>query len=81
MTNDNAEILSAISMLSERIEKVESKIDRLASKGDRVELILSEVAKKLLAPAECRALGISDPRTGGGSIPPAEPLARAAKNR
>lgn len=73
------EILSAISMLSQRIEKVEGKIDKLSVKIDRVDLLVTETAKRLLAPAEQRALGISAPSSG--PTPTVEPLPRAAKGR
>ncbi len=72
-------VLSAISMLSQRIEKLEDKVDRLSIRVERVELLATEMAKKLLAPAEQRALGIT---CGSASTPPpVEPLARAAKAR
>lgn len=74
------EILSAITMLSQRIENVEVKLDKLSVKTDRVELLVSETAKKLLAPAEQRALGLTNP-SSGLSGPAAVPLARAAKGR
>jgi hypothetical protein len=80
MDDRTDEILSAISMLSQRIENVEGKLDKLSVKADRIELLTTEMAKKLLAPAEQRALGIPVTALGGGT-PATDPLPRAAKGR
>ena len=70
---------SAISFLSDRIEKVETKVDSLTVKTDRVTMIACELARKLLAPVELRALGI--PVSGCGSSESADPpLPRAARS-
>jgi hypothetical protein len=68
---------SAISFLSDRVGKVETKIDALAVKTDRVETIACELARKLLAPVELRALGVQAASGGGGSE---APIALAARS-
>ena len=82
MEDRTDEILSAITLLSERIDRVDAKLGKLDGKLDRIELIVSEMAKKFLAPAECRALGITPPPladSGAGTQSHQTP--RAAKSR
>lgn len=64
------EVLSAIATLSERLQAVERSVGTFDRKLDQsvgsIERKLNAIARKLLAPAEVIALGISEPRTGGG---------------
>jgi hypothetical protein len=83
------EVLAAISTLADRINNLEStleRVDKRAGTLDRIEgrlakmeSVLYAVARNSLAPSQCVALGIPDARQTGtaADIPPALP--RAAK--
>lgn len=86
------EILSALSLLAERIggleetvssrfERIEQRMSRIEERMSRSELILRELARKLLAPAECRALGITPNGSPEGRSYPPEAAPIAAKPR
>lgn len=61
-----AEIRSAITLLSERIEDLAERSDRVESKLGRVELLATEIARRLLSDVECRALSIPPKAPAGG---------------
>jgi hypothetical protein len=83
------EVLSAIGTLADRINNLESKVDRIdlrAGTLDRIEgrlakmeTIIIAVARNTLAPAQCVALGIPEARQVGVAASIPEPLPRAAK--
>lgn len=73
----DARLESAITFLSDRVGKVETKIDALTVKADRVEMIACEIARKMLAPVELRALGIPAASGGGASEAPIPFAARS----
>jgi len=79
MPDRTDEILSAVSMLSERIGKLEGKVDQLTVACGQIDTNVTKIAKKLLAPEEQRDLGIDRPSSG--VTRPPETYARAAKGR
>lgn len=62
-----------------RLGAVEGRIGVLENKFERFDQKINSIARNLLAPTECIALGIADAR--GMGEPPAAPLPRAAKSR
>ncbi len=72
MQEQLAEILSAISLLSDRIGQMDQRIGQMDQRLGRVELITRGLAKNLLPDAQCRALGI-EPETFGPSSSGASP--------
>ena len=74
-------IETRLDRVDDRLDRLETKVDRLDRRVARVELIIGEVAKRLLAPAELRALGIAPDASPSGRNPSEPPAGVAAKGR